>query len=104
MTEPDTDPTSALEPNGYNDGGEDFVFTPEELVDWVEGLVAMLESVDRSQNQYWCAQWWNHPEAVDPVHEILRGVRDLLFPALTVRFRTTCRIAGGACHDNVPVC
>jgi hypothetical protein len=39
--------------------------TPEELVDWVEGLVAMLESVDRSQNQYWCVQWWNHPEAVD---------------------------------------
>jgi hypothetical protein len=25
----------------------------------------MLESVDRSQNQSWCSQWWNHTEAVD---------------------------------------
>jgi hypothetical protein len=41
-------------------------------VDWVESLVAMLESVDRSQNQYWCAQWWNHPEAVDR----LRGLHE----------------------------
>ncbi|MHA7287677.1 DUF4913 domain-containing protein [Arthrobacter sp. MDT3-44] len=65
MTESNDPGPSALEPNGYDDGGEDFAFTPEELVDWVEGLVAMLESVDRSQNQYWCSQWWNHPEAVD---------------------------------------
>lgn len=63
MTESHDDSAESIEPNGYR--GEDFVFTPEELVDWVEGLVAMLESVDRSQNQYWCAQWWNHSEAVD---------------------------------------
>ncbi|MHA7240127.1 DUF4913 domain-containing protein [Arthrobacter sp. TMS1-12-1] len=25
----------------------------------------MLESMERSQNQYWCSQWCNHPEAVD---------------------------------------
>lgn len=56
---------ATVEPNGYGDEDEGFAFTPEELVDWVESLVAMLESVDRSQNQYWCAQWWNHPEAVD---------------------------------------
>lgn len=28
-------------------------------------VATMLESVDRSQNQYWCFQWWNHSEAVD---------------------------------------
>jgi hypothetical protein len=69
MTDPiadstDKDASDGAEPNGYSEE-EDFTFTPEELVDWVEGLVAMLESVDRSQNQYWCSQWWNHPEAVD---------------------------------------
>lgn len=40
-------------------------FTPEELVDWVEHLVAMLESVDRSVGMAWCVQWWNHTEAVE---------------------------------------
>ena len=65
MTGATSDPAAdGTEPNGQN-GGEDFAFTPEELVDWVEVLVGMLESVDRSQNQYWCSQWWNHPEAVD---------------------------------------
>lgn len=54
-----------VEPNSYGDEAKDFTFTPEDLVDWVESLAAMLESVDRSQNQYWCARWWNHPEAVD---------------------------------------
>lgn len=47
-------------------------FTPGDLVDWVEGLAAVLESVDRAQNQYWCSQWWKHPEAVDR----LRGMYD----------------------------
>ncbi|WP_104168910.1 DUF4913 domain-containing protein [Arthrobacter sp. SX1312] len=65
MTDPLDDAATATGPNGHDDEAEDFVFTPEELVDWVEGLAAMLESVDRSQNQYWCSQWWNHPEAVD---------------------------------------
>ncbi|WP_084442924.1 DUF4913 domain-containing protein [Arthrobacter sp. CAL618] len=58
------DAAAGIDPNGQG-GGEDFAFTSEELVDWVEGLAAMLESVDRSQNQHWCSQWWNHPEAVD---------------------------------------
>lgn len=31
----------------------------------MESLAALLESVDRSQNQHWFSQWWNHPEAVD---------------------------------------
>lgn len=53
---------STPNPRRKNDGAE---FTPEDLIDWVEGLAAVLESVDRAQNQYWCSQWWNHPEAVD---------------------------------------
>ena len=44
---------------------EDTGFTPDELVDWVEGLVSLLESVDKSSNQFWCSQWWNHSEAVE---------------------------------------
>lgn len=40
-------------------------FTPEDLVDWVEHLVATLESVDKSVGMSWCPQWWNHPEAVE---------------------------------------
>jgi hypothetical protein len=64
MTEVHDDAGASNEANGQ-DGGEDFAFTPEDLVDWVEGLAALLESVDRSQNQYWCSQWWNHSEAVD---------------------------------------
>lgn len=43
----------------------DFTCTPEELVDWVEGLVALLESVDRSQGMSWCSQWWKHLEAIE---------------------------------------
>ncbi|MHA7192033.1 DUF4913 domain-containing protein [Arthrobacter sp. MDT2-16] len=65
MTESQKDAVRTTEPNGYGDEAEDFTFTPEDLVDWVEGLAALLESVDRSQSQYWCSQWWNHPEAVD---------------------------------------
>lgn len=44
---------------------DDFTFTPEEPVDWVEGLVSMVESVDKSTGMSWCSQWWNHPEAVE---------------------------------------
>lgn len=44
---------------------EQAVLTPEDLVDWVEGLASILESVDKAQNQFWCSQWWNHPEAVE---------------------------------------
>ncbi|THJ65637.1 DUF4913 domain-containing protein [Arthrobacter echini] len=64
MTETANSSLGGTEPNGQDDG-EDLAYTPEDLVDWVESLVAILESVDRSQNQYWCFQWWNHPEAVD---------------------------------------
>ncbi|MBG6226601.1 hypothetical protein IWX63_003200 [Arthrobacter sp. CAN_A2] len=64
MTEPHEHASNGAEPNGYEEA-EDFTFTPEELVDWVESLVTMLESVDKSQNQFWCSQWWRHPEAVD---------------------------------------
>ena len=55
---------AATKPNGQG-GEEEFNYTPEDFVDWVERLAAILESVDRSQNQYWCSQWWNHAEAVD---------------------------------------
>ncbi|WP_247827433.1 DUF4913 domain-containing protein [Arthrobacter antioxidans] len=58
------DGAAATSPNGYEEK-EGFAFTPEELVDWVESLVAMLESVDRSQNRYWFSRWWKHAEAVD---------------------------------------
>jgi hypothetical protein len=78
MSESLPDAVTGTEPNGHN-GGEESAFTPEELVDWVEGLVAMLESVDRSQNQYWWSQWWAHPEAVDR----LRGLYEHWLDART---------------------
>ncbi|WP_394253003.1 DUF4913 domain-containing protein [Arthrobacter pityocampae] len=68
MTDPLEHARNGVEPNGYQGSGDEdegFAFTSHELVDWVESLAAMLESVDRSQNQYWCSQWWKHPEAVD---------------------------------------
>ena len=40
-------------------------FTPEEFVEWVEQLVARVESVDMNQDMRWCPQWWAHTEAVD---------------------------------------
>lgn len=49
----------------FADGREQDTFTPADLVDWVERLASLLESVDKSQNLFWCSQWWNHPEAVD---------------------------------------
>ena len=50
---------------GHSHNDDDFTFTPEELVDWVEGLVSILESVDKSTGMAWCSQWWAHPEAVE---------------------------------------
>ena len=44
---------------------EESEITPEMLVDWVEHLASLLESVDKSSNQFWCTQWWKHSEAVE---------------------------------------
>jgi hypothetical protein len=46
MTETTNTPASGTKPNGQG-GGEEFTYIPKDLVDWVESLVAMLESVDR---------------------------------------------------------
>ena len=62
MTESDG---SAVPSEKGSEESEEFAFTPDELVDWVERLFAMIESVDRSQGASWCPQWWNHPEAID---------------------------------------
>ncbi len=35
------------------------------FVMWVEVMIHDLESVpDESTHQYWCREWWRHPEAV----------------------------------------
>ena len=39
--------------------------TQEEFVEWVERLMARVESVDMDQAMRWCPQWWAHTEAVD---------------------------------------
>lgn len=33
------------------------------FVMWVEVMIHDLESVP-DENQYWCSEWWRHPEAV----------------------------------------
>jgi len=33
------------------------------FVMWVELMIHDLESVP-DENQYWCTEWWQHPEAV----------------------------------------
>lgn len=37
----------------------------EDFIAWVEATISALESVDTEGNMHWCAQWWDHPEAVD---------------------------------------
>lgn len=60
---------------------------------------------------HWEHQYWFCDRSTDsmidaafhPVHEVFRGVGELLPRALTVRFGTTRGRVGGSGHDDHPV-